>query len=67
VLTYTGVWMFFRDDLEEDFFDGQVFWAPLKPSDAEAICFADDKTLLIADEATAELFELTIDKLERVR
>jgi hypothetical protein len=67
VLTYTGVWMFVRDALEQDFFDGQVFWAPLKPRDAEAICFADDRTLLIADETSAELFELTIEKLVRVR
>lgn len=67
VLTYNGVWIFVRDSLDQDFFDGQVYWAPLKPRDAEAICFADDKTLLIADEASAELFELSIDKLQRVQ
>jgi hypothetical protein len=66
VLTYTGVWMFVRDELHQDFFDSQVFYAPLKRRDAEAICFADDKTLLIADESTAELFELSADKLEPI-
>ncbi|MGD9632479.1 MAG: hypothetical protein AB7G28_18970 [Pirellulales bacterium] len=67
VLTYSGIWMFVRDSLDQDFFDGQVYWAPLKPRDAEAICFADDKTLLVADEAAAELYELAIDKLQRVQ
>jgi len=67
LLTYSSVWLFVRDSLDQDFFDGAVYWAPLQPRDAEAISFADDQTLLIADEASAELFELAIDKLQRVQ
>ena len=63
VLTYTGVWLFTRDSLAEDFFTAAVRWAPLGPQEAEAICFADDDTLLIANEATAELFELPLSSL----
>ncbi len=67
VLTYTGVWLFTRDSQNEDFFAADVQWAPLKPQEAEAICFADDDTLLISNEATAELFELPLAKLAEVR
>lgn len=67
VLTYTAIWLFERDNSDQSFFDGRISWAPSEEHDAEAICFADDSTLLIADEAQAELFELPIAELIRVR
>jgi hypothetical protein len=63
VLTYTGIWLFERDTLEQNFFEQHVRWAPLALHEAEAVCFADDETVLIADEATAELFELRLNGL----
>lgn len=67
VLTYTAIWLFERDALDEGFFTQRIFWAPISKRDAEAICFADDHMLLIADEASAELFEVRIDELSRVQ
>ena len=66
VLTYTGVWLFERDTSEQNFFDGHVSWAPFPERDAEAICFADDHTLLIADETLGELYEVQIDDLTKL-
>jgi hypothetical protein len=63
VLTYTGIWLFERDTIDQTFFDGRISWAPFPKRDAEAICFADDHTLLIADEALGELYEARIDDL----
>jgi hypothetical protein len=67
VLTYNGIWIFERDSLSQEFFAGAILWAPLKWHEAEAICFANPDTLLMADEATAELFEIPIDQLTRCR
>lgn len=67
VLTYTGIWIFERNSLSQDFFAGCVLWAPLEPHGAEAICFADDDTLLIANESSAELFEVPLAQLTRIR
>jgi hypothetical protein len=32
----------------------------------EAVCFADDSTLLAGDEKTAQLFEVPLDRFVRV-
>jgi hypothetical protein len=67
VLTYGGIWLFERGNLNQSFFTERIFWCGLRIHDAEAICFADDSTLSIADEKTAELKELPIDELRRVK
>ncbi len=67
VLTYSGIWLFERESPDESFFDGRISWAPFPKRDAEAICFADDKTLLVADESLAELYEVQISDLTRVQ
>jgi hypothetical protein len=67
VLTYTGVWLFERSSLDQSFFTQRIFWAPFPQRDAEAICFADDKTLLVADEALGELYQVHIADLSRVK
>lgn len=67
VLTYNGIWLFERSSQSQDFFAGGISWAPLEPHDAEAICFADAETLLMADEAAAELYEVPLAKLTRIR
>jgi hypothetical protein len=47
---------------------GPVSWLPYDGGhDAEAVCFADAETLLIAEEATARLHEIRIDQFVRVR
>jgi hypothetical protein len=67
ILTYTAIWLFERDTLDQSFFGGRVFWAPFEKRDTEAICFADDSTLLIADEAQAKLYEVNVADLSRIQ
>ena len=67
VLTYAAVWLFERDSLEQSFFAHRIFWAPFPERDAEAICFADDDTLLVADESLGELYEIRIADLSRLQ
>jgi hypothetical protein len=67
VLTYTAIWLCERDSLDQSFFAGRIFWAPFPERDAEAICFADDHALLVADESLGELYEIRIDDLSRVQ
>lgn len=67
ILTYTGIWLFNLDGLEQNFAEHQIRWAPLASHEAEALCFADEETLLIADEATAELREIDIKPIVEVK
>lgn len=67
MLTYTAVWLFERRSVDQSFFAQRIFWAPFAERDAEAICFADDKTLLIADESLRELYDVAISELTRVQ
>jgi hypothetical protein len=59
--------MFDRASQSQEFFDAGVSWAPLLPHDSEAICFSDDDTLLIADEASGRLFETSVNELTRIQ
>ena len=67
ILTYTAIWLFERDSLDERFFTQRIFWAPFPQRDAEAVCFADERTLLIADESLGEIYEVPISELTQVR
>jgi hypothetical protein len=60
LLTYDALWLFDVDDPNRPL-SGAVRWLPYAGAeDAEAVCFADDQTLLVAEEATARLFEAPI-------
>lgn len=67
VTTYEGIWLFETDGKSDRYFDGRVSWLPYKANQVEAICFADDKTLLLADEAAAVLYEVPLAQLLPVR
>lgn len=67
VLTYKAVWVFERASTDLPFFTGKVRWAPYKASQAESICFSDDKTLKLIDEATGALHHVAIDDLTSLR
>ena len=67
VCTYNALWLFDIEDPTQPL-RGKVSWLPFTgPDDVEAACFADDKTILIADEATGQLFEIPIDRFVVVR
>ena len=67
VCTYNAIWLFDIEDPTRPL-RGKVYWLPFTgPEDVEAACFADDKTILIADEASGQLFEIPIDRFVVVR
>lgn len=67
VLSYTGLWLFVREHFDQHFFSADIWWMPLREHEAEALCFANEGTLLLADEATAEVYEVNISKLTKVQ
>jgi hypothetical protein len=68
VISYTGVWLFERNGVEDDFFAGQISYAPYgKEREIESVCFADDKTILLADEGLGELYEVSIADLVEIQ
>jgi hypothetical protein len=65
--TYHALWLFDVGDPEQPL-RGRVAWLPFEGrEEVEAACFVDDTTILIADEATGELFEVPIDRFVVVR
>jgi hypothetical protein len=67
VCTYHSLWLFDVEDPDQPL-RGRVAWLPYEGrEEVEAACFADDTTILIADEATGELFEIPIDRFAIVR
>ena len=55
VCTYNALWLFDIDDPNQPL-RGHVAWLPfVGPEEVEAACFADDKTILVADEPTGDL------------
>lgn len=67
VITYKTIWLFERDSVDDSFFAGRVRWAPYQGEQIESVCFSDDKTLKLIDEATGILHEVAIDDLTTLR
>ncbi|MCF7794220.1 MAG: hypothetical protein K9N09_10040 [Candidatus Cloacimonetes bacterium] len=65
VLTYDNVWIFSVEE-GDDYFNGTIKYLPIKAKQCEAICFADEETLIITNEQT-ELFELKISDMIDVK
>lgn len=67
VLTYDSVWLFERDAVGTPFFEGRVhrrrYLLNTGESDSESICFENDETLLIADEAQGTLYRVGLSEL----
>lgn len=66
IATKRSLWLFDIEDAERPL-SGPVRWLPFDSSQVESVCFADDKTLLLADERKALLYEVPIERLVRVR
>jgi hypothetical protein len=67
VITYQSVWLFERDTLDQPFFSARIRWAPFVSAQMESVCFADDQTLLLADELLGQLYEVSVNDLTQVR
>lgn len=60
ILTYEAIWLFEVTDPQRPL-SGEVRWLPYKDhDDCEAVCFADDETLLVAEEASATVWEVPL-------
>lgn len=66
VATYEKLWLFERSSQEKAFFAGRISWAPYDAEQVEAVCFADDNTLYLADENRAEVYAVEIADLTRL-
>lgn len=67
VITYQAIWLFERKSHEEDFFQAKIRWAPYQSQQCEAVCFADDETLLLGDEDLGRLLEAKVQDLTLIR
>ncbi len=63
VLTYDALWLFEVVDANRPL-SGPVSYLPYTggEGDAEAVCFTDDKTLLVGDESAKRLYEVPLDR-----
>lgn len=66
LLTYNALWLFEKPDPNHPV-SGPVRWLPYEnesedddDGEAEAVCFADDDTLLVGDEAAGRLYEVPL-------
>lgn len=68
VATYDTLWLFERASLEEGFFDGSAWRFAFEAEQVEAACFvnAQGEQIILADEAKAALFEISITAFEAV-
>ena len=66
VVTYEALWLFERDSTDQGFFSGRISWAPYKSQQVEAVCFADEQTVYLADEDLGELFAADLRQLTRL-
>ena len=65
VLTYENVWIFRASRKKDNYFEGEIYWAPLNTKFTkycESLCFWDDDTLLIGNEQR-ELYEIQASDL----
>jgi hypothetical protein len=67
VITYTAIWIFERINPSSGYFNGHVWWLPVKAPQIESVCFKDSKTLWLLDEITASLYEVPLNKLVKVK
>ncbi|MES2731621.1 MAG: hypothetical protein V4714_07730 [Bacteroidota bacterium] len=67
VITYDAIWVFERTKPDSGYFNGRIWWLPVKAPQIESVCFKDSKTIWLLDEQTAGLFEVPISKLIQVK
>ena len=66
VLTYNAIWLFDQPDGTEHYFDGSISWSPIYAGQCEAVCFVDDRTILITNEER-QIFEVKLAELISLR
>lgn len=66
VTTYDALWVFEIDGATDMYFRGKIYWMPFAATQVEAVCFDGRDTILLADEADAEIYKVEFDELTRV-
>lgn len=67
IITYKAIWIFERTSPTASYFNGHVWWLPVKAPQIESVCFKDGKTLWLLDEETAGLYEVPVSKLVKLK
>ncbi|RZJ78998.1 MAG: hypothetical protein EOO20_27290 [Chryseobacterium sp.] len=67
VLTYSAIWLFERKSPSESYFKGNIWWLPITAPQVESICFKNDQHLWLLDEEAADIYEVPIKQLIKVR
>lgn len=66
VLTYTGIWIF-KAKKKGDYFNGDIWYRPIKATQVESICFDGNNSLIIIDELGGKIFEVDRSDLVKVK
>ena len=67
VITYEAIWIFERTTAGSDYFNGHIWWLPVKAPQIESVCFRDSKRLWLLDEITAAVYEVPVNKLIKLK
>lgn len=65
VLTYAGCWVFDAPEGSDDYFSGKAYFKPFSAKQCEAICWLDEKTLLITNEQ-GDMYQLAVAEIPEV-
>ena len=65
VLTEKSIWLFEVDKENQGFFEGKIYWLPISMPQCEAICFDDDRILLLNEPG--DLYEISKKQFELIK
>lgn len=67
VITYDAIWLFERTSPASSYFKGNIWWLPVEAPQIESVCFKDDKAVWLVDEEAADLYEVPVSKMIKVK
>lgn len=65
VLTEKSIWLFEVEKKDQEFFKGKIFWLPIALPQCEAICFDENRILLLNEPG--DLYEITKEQFRLVK
>lgn len=67
VITYEAIWLFERTRPDSGYFNGNIWWLPVEAPQIESACFKDDKHIWLLDEEAADIYEVPVNKMIKVK